>query len=220
VAVFTSQGSVIVMLVLILIIQNDRRGLLFGWKAPMPRAAVDFIKKYHGYYVAWALIYTFWFHPMTGTFGHLVGFFYMFVLLGQGALLYTRTHLSLKWSAFLEALVLMHGATVAFAGQQSPLWTMFLTGFGFMFVGSQLCGLKLPRWGNALVLGGYAAVVILLYSGVLGGLGPLFGQKPAMIHQVLWIPFTLYALVPVFLLLAFLLSLGARALGGGRAKAA
>jgi hypothetical protein len=76
VAVFTSQGSVIVMLVLILVMQNDRRGLFFGKKVPMPRAAVDFIKKYHGYYIAWALIYTFWFHPATGTLSHLVGFLY------------------------------------------------------------------------------------------------------------------------------------------------
>ena len=206
VAVVSSQYSVIVMLILILVIQNDRRGLFFGRKVPMPKAAVAFIKKYHGYYIAWALVYTFWFHPMTGTIGHLVGFFYMLMLLGQGALLFTRLHVSLKWSAFLEALVLIHGATVALAIQQSPIWIMFMTGFGFMFIGTQLWGLKLSRTMNIVAVGLYAAIVIALYSGSLAGLGPLFAQKPANIHPILWIPVTLYGLVPVFLGLAALLA--------------
>lgn len=202
VPVISSQGSVIVMLVLVLIMQNDRRGLLFGWKAPMPKAAVAFVKKWHGYYVAWALVYTFWFHPTTGTFGHLMGFFYMFALLGQGALLYTRTHLSLRLSAFLEGFVLIHGTTVAYFGQSSPLWTMFFSGFGFMFVAAQLPGLRLPKAARIAATAGYAAVVLALYSGALGGLGALFNKSLAEIHQALWIPVTLYGLVPAFLLLA------------------
>jgi hypothetical protein len=206
VAVFSSQASVVVMLILILIIQNDRRGLFFGKRVWMPNGAVGFIKKYHGYYIAWALIYTLWFHPMTGTFGHLVGFFYMFALLAQGVLLYTRLHASLKWSAFLEALVLMHGATVAFVGQASPLWTMFALGFGFMFIATQLWGLKLSKPVNLLCVGIYIAAAAFLYSGALGGLGPLFAQGPNQVHQVLWIPITLYGLIPVFLILAGLMA--------------
>jgi hypothetical protein len=216
-AVFSSQGSVIVMLVLILIMQNDRRGLFFGKRVPMPKAAVEFVKKYHGYYIAWALIYTFWFHPMTGTFGHLVGFFYMFVLLGQGLLMHTRLHLSLRWSAFLEALVLMHGAAVAFMGQQNPLWTMFACGFGFMFVATQLWGLKLPKAASWIIVAIYLAAVAILYSGALGGLGPLFSQKPAQVHQILWIPIALYGLVPVFLLLAAGMACAARVFTGKKA---
>jgi len=168
----------------------------------MPKKAVAFIKKYHGYYFAWALIYTFWFHPTTGTFGHLVGFFYMFLLLSQGTLMYTKLHTSLKWSALLESLVLIHGSTVAFAGQQSPLWTMFMSGFGFMFIASQLWGIKLPKAVNIGLSLGFAAVVIVLYSGALSGLGPLFNKNISEIHQVLWIPATLYLLIPVFLVLA------------------
>lgn len=202
VAVMSSQGSVVVMLVLILIMQNDRRGLFFGKKIPMPKKAVEFIKRYHGYYIAWALVYTFWFHPMTGTMGHLVGFFYMFMLLGQGLLMYTRLHVNLRWSAVLEALVLIHGSTVAFVGQQSPLWVMFMSGFGFMFIASQLWGLRLPKAVNWILTGLFAAVVLVLYSGLLGGAGPLFVHNFTQIHQVLWIPLTLYGLVPVFLLLA------------------
>ena len=202
VPVWTSQASVIVMLVLVMIIQNDRRGLFFGKKLPLPKVAVDFIKRYHAYYIAGALTYTFWFHPMTGTMGHLVGFFYMFVLLGQGTLMFTRLHVSLRWSAFLESLVLIHGATVAFVGQQSPLWTMFATGFGFMFIATQVWGLKLPKWANVGLVALYSAAVLVLYSGALAGLGPLFAKTPAQIHQILWIPLVLYLLVPVFVGLA------------------
>ncbi len=220
VPVWTSQGSVIVMLVLALIMQNDRRGLFFGKRVPMPRGAADFVKKYHGYYVAWALVYTFWFHPTTGTFGHLVGFFYMFALLAQGTLLYTRIHVSLKWSALLEGLVLLHGASVAFMGQRSPLWTMFASGFGFMFVATQLWGLKLPKPVAWALVGLYAAAVAILYSGVLGGLGPLFSQRPSQVHQALWIPFTLYGLVIPFLALAALLSWIGKKAARGRTGAA
>ncbi|MDP3179549.1 MAG: hypothetical protein Q8M76_16685, partial [Spirochaetaceae bacterium] len=124
-------------------------------------------------------------------------------------------HASLKWSAFLEALVLMHGSTVAFAGQGSPLWTMFATGFGFMFVATQLWGLRLPKAANLGLVAAYVGSLLVLYSGALGGLGPLFGQNPSQIHQALWIPIALYGLVPVFLLLASALAwiegrLGAR----------
>jgi hypothetical protein len=101
----------------------------------------------------------------------------MLALLSQGALLYTRLHVSLKWSAFLEALVLLHGATVAFAGQGSPLWTMFASGFGFMFVATQLWGLKLPRAANIVLVAAYAAAVIVLYSGALGGLIKYSGYR-------------------------------------------
>ena len=42
---------------------------------------LEVARKYHGYYFAWAIIYTFWYHPMEITGGHLLGFFYMFLLL-------------------------------------------------------------------------------------------------------------------------------------------
>jgi len=217
VAVFSSQASVVVMLVLILIIQNDRRGLIFGLKVPMPKAPVAFIRKYHGYYIAWALTYTFWFHPMTGTFGHLAGFLYMFLLFSQGTLMYTKTHVSLKWSAVLEGLVLLHGTTVAFVGQQSPMWTMFFSGFGFMVVATHLWGLKLPAWLNWVFGAVYLLVVGVLYSGVLSGLGPLWDKSITQVHQMLWIPITLYGLVPVFLLLAAALAWAGSLIGGKKA---
>jgi len=53
--------------------------------------------QYHGYFFAWATIYTFWYHPMVSTSGHLIGFLYMFMLLLQGSLFFTRIHINKWW---------------------------------------------------------------------------------------------------------------------------
>ena len=74
--------------------ENQRRGMFLGKKIGFVSNAAVSIRKYHGYYFAWATIYTFWYHPMVGTQGHLMGFLYMFLLLLQGSLFFTRMHLN------------------------------------------------------------------------------------------------------------------------------
>ena len=69
------QGSVVLLLVFVLLMENPRRGLFFGYKAPGLRTAVDVTKRYHGYLFSWAVIYTFWYHPMEDTGGHILGTF-------------------------------------------------------------------------------------------------------------------------------------------------
>ena len=95
---YTSQGSVVLLLVWVLLLENGRRGLVFGRPAPLGRAAVRFARTYHGYLFAWATVYTFWYHPTVATPGHLVGFFYMFLLLLQGSLFFTRAHRNRWWT--------------------------------------------------------------------------------------------------------------------------
>ena len=68
------------VLVAILIMENQRRGLAFGVKVPWLKDAGRTLRQYHGYYFSWAIIYTFWYHPIELTPGHLLGFFYMFLL--------------------------------------------------------------------------------------------------------------------------------------------
>ncbi|MGV2435012.1 MAG UNVERIFIED_CONTAM: hypothetical protein LVT10_09145 [Anaerolineae bacterium] len=69
VSIFSSQWSVIIMLIWIIIMENQRRGVFFGQKLPFPKRVMRFARKYHGYYFAWAVIYTFWYHPMETTGG-------------------------------------------------------------------------------------------------------------------------------------------------------
>lgn len=206
VSIWSSQGSVVVLLVLVLLMENPRRGLFFGRKMPISQEVVRLVRSYHGYFFAWALVYTFWYHPMVATSGHLVGFFYMFLLLLQGSLFYTRTHINRWWTALLEVIVLVHGTLVA-VGQGNGLWPMFAFGFGGVFVITQMHGLALPRWSRLAILGLYVAAVLLVYS----------ERGWAQVNEVIRIPAIDYALV---FLIAWLLggSLAlSRRLGGRRA---
>jgi hypothetical protein len=163
VSVFSSQGSVIVLLVWVLLMENNRRGMFFGKKLPLGQEIVRWARTYHGYFFAWAAIYTFWFHPMVSTPGHLIGFIYMFLLLLQGSLMYTRVHVNRYWTLTLEVMVLVHGTLVAVA-QGAGLWPMFFFGFGGIFVITQMHGIGLKLWAKVLILATYAAAVIGVYS--------------------------------------------------------
>ena len=164
VSIFSSQGSVIVLLVWVLLMENNRRGMFFGKELPLGQEVVRWARTYHGYFFAWAAIYTFWFHPMVSTPGHLIGFVYMFLLLLQGSLMYTRIHTNRWWTVALEFMVLVHGTLVAIA-QGAGLWPMFLFGFGGIFVITQMHGLGLKAWAKLLIVGAYAAGVIAVYAG-------------------------------------------------------
>ena len=70
---------------------------------------------------------------MEPTSGHLIGFLYMFLLLLQGSLFFTRVHVNRWWMLVQEATVLVHGTLVAVM-QGNGLWPMFAFGFGGLFV--------------------------------------------------------------------------------------
>ena len=133
---------------------------------------------------AWAIIYTFWYHPMVSTPGHLLGFLYMFLLMLQGSLFFTRIHVNKWWMVTQEALVLIHGTLVAL-NNAPDFWQMFCFGFAGLFVVTQMhgLGLSLPtRWAFLIA---YVGGVALVFSRV--GLRHL--------HQITWIPLTEYAVV-------------------------
>ena len=160
---FTSQGSVILMLCAILVMENKRRGMFFGAKAPFSERVISFARKYHGYLFSWAIVYTFWFHPMVSTPGHLAGFFYMFLLMLQGSLFLTRIHVNKWWTLVQEVLVLIHGTTVAIY-QGNNLWPMFAFGFAAIFVITQMHGINLSKLARWMIGLGYAVAVIIVYN--------------------------------------------------------
>jgi hypothetical protein len=164
VSIFSSQGSVIVLLVMVLIMENKRRGMFFGKPAPLSTEVVEFVKKYHGYFFAWATIYTFWYHPMVSTSGHLIGYVYTFFLLLQGSLFLTRAHVNRYWTVFLELCVVAHGTLVAVM-QGNGIWPMFFFGFLGIFVITQMYGLKMPQWTRVAILLGYGGLALWIYSG-------------------------------------------------------
>jgi hypothetical protein len=163
----TSQGSVVIMLFAIMLMENRRRGLLFGHKFKFMFAAGDVVRRYHGYYFSWAIIYTFWYHPIELTQGHLAGVAYMFLLFLQGSLFFTRFHINRWWTMSLELLFTVHGALVAWfilqKGQPGP-WSMFLFGGVSLFLITQMHGLGLSRRGKLLIAVPLVAIIATFYS--------------------------------------------------------
>lgn len=162
-SIFTSQGAVIVMLIWIMLMENNRRGVIFGKKLPFGQRVIQFARKYHGYYFAWAIIYTFWFHPMEATSGHLLGFFYTFLLMLQGSLFFTRIHVNKWWMFVQEITVLAHGTLVAIV-QGNNMWPMFFFGFAGVFVITQMHGLGLSRRAKWLFVAAYVIGAAFIYS--------------------------------------------------------
>jgi hypothetical protein len=162
----TSMGSVTLMLFLILLMENRRRGLVFGKPAPFMETAGAAARRYHGYYFSWAIIYTFWYHPVETTPGHIAGFAYMSLLLLQGSLFFTRFHVNRWWTMFLEMLFVVHGAIVAgfimSRGETGP-WSMFLFGGVAVFLMTQLHGLGLSTRGKLAIAAPLVAVMAVFY---------------------------------------------------------
>ncbi|CAM3355394.1 hypothetical protein KIPE111705_04465 [Kibdelosporangium persicum] len=198
VSIFSSQGSVVLLLVAVLLMENQRRGLAFGRPAPISADVVRFARRYHGYLFSWAAIYTFWYHPMETTSGHLIGFLYMFLLLLQGSLFMTRAHTNRWWTGTLELMVVVHGTLVAvMTSGPDGQWPMFLFGFLGVFVITQMHGLGLSRATRWVLAGCYVAAVLAVYA----------TRSITQVDQVVRIPAIDYLLVAA---LAGLLWLGLR----------
>lgn len=195
VSIFSSQGSVILLLVMVLLMENQRRGLFFGKKIGFLKETGRVARKYHGYIFAWAIIYTFWFHPMETTSGHLIGFLYTFFLLLQSSLFFTRAHLNRWWTFLLEVTVLIHGTLVAYLTQNSDIWPMFLFGFAALFIVTQMYGLGLQRWQRWAFIAAYVAAVLVVYS----------SRGWAQLNEIVRIPVIEYGSVFVMALIIWLI---------------
>lgn len=163
VSIWSSLGSVAFLLIWVLLMENPRRGLFFGWKAPISPRVIDFARRTHGYVFAWAVVYTFWYHPTEPTSGHLIGFFYTLLLMLQGSLFFTRVHTNRWWTLTLEVLVIAHGTLVAVMQNQS-FWTTFFFGFTGLFIITQMHGLGWSRWVRGLILGAYLGALVFVYA--------------------------------------------------------
>lgn len=163
----TAMGSVVLMLWLILLMENRRRGLVFGRPVAFLNTAGDAVRRYHGYYFSWAIIYTFWYHPIEMTPGHLAGFAYMALLFLQSSLFFTRYHVNRWWTMSLEVIFVVHGAFVAWYVMNPGdhrYWSMFLFGGMGLFLLTQMHGLGLSRRGKWAVALPLVAILAVFYS--------------------------------------------------------
>jgi hypothetical protein len=131
---------------------------------------------------------------MENTFGHLIGFFYMFLLLLQGSLFLTRIHVNKTWMVVQEVTVAVHGTMVAIL-QGNGIWPMFAFGFAGLFILTQMHGLNLPRWLKWTFTGIFASGALIVYS----------SRGWTQLNEIIRIPLIEYLLVFV---LAGLVALG------------
>jgi len=182
---WTAQATVIMMLFVIMMMENRRRGMFFGKKLSFRKEFYDWLKRYHGYAFSFAVIYTFWFHPMVPTIGHIVGFAYVILVMLQGSLMYTKVHVNRKWIFLNEILVLPHAAFVAI-NQGGGIVYMFLFGFLTIFIVTQMHGLGLKPWIKNLFYAGYILSILLTY---------LILREPFQVNEVIRIPAIDYLMI-------------------------
>jgi hypothetical protein len=191
VTVWSSQASVIAILIFVLIIQNERRGLFFGQRIPLPKSVVRLVSKYHAYVFAWGAIYTFWYHPMENTLGHLLGFAYTGLLMLQGSLIYTPIHCNKYWILVLELWVLLHAPTIS-AQKNDGGWALFT--FGFLIVAAVTQIFVLPIWPSGKKWFWVRLIPLLIVLGVAFAIFdtvlPLSG-----IYKITFIPIAEWGLV-------------------------
>jgi hypothetical protein len=179
---------------------------LLGHRYSSLYASGQFFRRYHGYLFSWAVVYTFWYHPMEGTLGHLLGTVYTALLMLQGSLFLTRVHTNKWWTLALETLVVVHGTMVAVM-QGNGLWPMFLFGFAAVFVLTQMHGLGLSRLAKTLFVLAYAAGIVIVYATV---------RPWGNVHEVLRIPLVEYALVFAVAGIVFVVSWMLRTVRGAK----
>jgi hypothetical protein len=158
----TALSSVALMLMVVIALENPRRGFILGKKVSFPKLMVETIKYHHGYLFSWALTYTFWYHPTVATSGHLWGFFYLYMLLWQSVLIYTPVHLNRKWTLALEVMVIPHSVAVAI-GQGKGHTPMFLFGFLGVFCLTQMYALELKTSVRRTVWLAYVTSILATY---------------------------------------------------------
>jgi hypothetical protein len=208
VPILTSQGSVIIMLAIALVFLNPIQGFFLGRKAgkPFTKQVSDFFRHNHMYIFSWALIYTFWFHPMATDPQLLTGFFFMFLLLTQMCLAYTKIHLDMRWVVLLESWVAIHAVFVAIYNtiyfNSANMWPMFFSGFVFMFVFTYMYALNIKKQIRWLITILYILFIIWLYLPQPYGLGR--DTTYLMRIEFLWIPLVLYGLATLFALIAYM----------------
>ncbi len=203
VPIWTSQYSVIGMLSIIIVLLAPVRGIFWGRKLRIQDAITGFVRKYHGFYVSWALVYTFWFHPMEGDLPILLGFFYMFLLFIQMSMFNTRLHFSVPWITTNEVFVGVHGTAIAIMSGQA-IWTMFLFGFLFMFVFTQMHGFKFSLKGKITILALYVCGIAIAY----------WFRGYAKLYELTFIPVILYAIAFGLIAIVWVMQAIVRKAGG------
>ncbi|TKB46066.1 hypothetical protein [Thalassotalea mangrovi] len=185
--------SVVLVLAFTLVLEQKRRGFIFGKSLGWLEQVRATFVRYHGYYFSWAMIYTFWFHPIEVTLGHMLGTAYILFFLVQGSLFFTRFHTNRVWKTFLESFVIFHAVVVAYFSIHNESVSMFGFGFAAMFFATYIYGLGFSKKVIGLLSLGFILVCFLFYFDDL-----------SQMSEVVRIPIILYLVALLFAGLVYL----------------
>ncbi|KAI6656655.1 hypothetical protein LOD99_11262 [Oopsacas minuta] len=84
--------AVFLVLTAALLMQETERGIFFGFSFQSDTMVVltNIVRRSHGYLFAWAVVFTFWYHPTEAGIEHLSGFFIVLMFLIQASLISTQ----------------------------------------------------------------------------------------------------------------------------------
>jgi len=203
-------GTVATYLLLVYIMRWRDRGYIFGFgkrfvihKKLLAKELVDFIRKYHAYYIAFGIINDFWFHPFESSLGHLLGKLNDLLLLWQMVVMFMPAHRNMYWTLAIELIVLFHSAVIAInrdtvLNRAHPISGQFGFGFFVILVFSQMWNLgntKPVKWVIRSVLGASFIGSVLAVYGLVAGYGFRY------LYEIVFIPLLFYGLMLLYLLM-------------------
>merc|ERR1719469_1212912 len=138
----SAQYSVMLWIFFSTVMRMKTRGLVFGYIKGLPFKdglvpdLVAFLRKYHGLAFSFGTTYNFWFHPVEGSVGFVLGYLYQFCMILQSGFLFHPMHKNKWWTLLLELAVVPHAALIAIFGVGlGGSQTVLMFGFGFALFG-------------------------------------------------------------------------------------
>merc|ERR1712018_875918 len=104
---------------IVMAMEVPRRGIVIGTGKSFPcigrecsSACFEFLRKYHSYAIAYAIIFNYHYHTIEATQAFLGGYFYQYLLMSQTCFLYHKAHRNRYWTFILETAVLLHAILI------------------------------------------------------------------------------------------------------------
>jgi len=196
---WTAQYSVMWWIFLALIIQMPKRGLLFGYIRSFDNPCgfgkdfVNFVRKQHGYAFSFGVTYNYWFHPIEGSPGFVLGYLYQFLMMLQSNFLLHPFHRNKFWTLILQVGIVPHAFFIAwyFANGSAGSVFQFPFGFAMLFITTFMHGFELSFWQKAGFTVAFFVVAVSTYLAVgrdLSNIGEIFRISVFVLSPVLgWV---------------------------------
>lgn len=204
------QGAVFTIVLIVMAMQVPVRGMCCGYckrGCSVGRLTcckggdtwtemATFLRKYHGYYIAFGVTSDWYYHPMESSLGHLSGILNDQLFFWQMIVMYTPVHRNKYWCMACEFAVLLHGPLVAL--NRGGGAGMFGFGFTVVFLVTGQWGMPL-HWATRLMF----LVVFLAFLFMNYGLGwsKGFENEPVGLkdmHEITRIPMLYYMVMMLY----------------------